>query len=288
MFFACQHYNSKNNHRQEARRVASTQEASRPQLNEQFLKSNKLKSKASTLAKSMLFEFSGKTNSKVSCQRLFLMVSYLLFVNNSCLLVQSEISNANSLDSLQTSQGEYSQVNASDTHTHQRQYAVHSNSLDETLKLIKRREEIERIKSETLIDVFKTKILKLLNVDQVPSPTEINIAHNTIPEPILKEYTRLIRVSRMERNKKYNLRNRFNAEARGSRDLESGEESDLEQDEFFDETVRFNGSVVQQIMLLPKKRKFTFITHSHLALAKHSNECRVVQSKTLICLHRFL
>ena len=185
--------------------------------------------------------------------KMFFLISYfLLFLNNCLLAANAEISiNLNRFPKLDQSS------NLSNHNS--QQYAIKIDKHeDEQLKMLKRREEIERIKSETLIDVFKTKILKLLNVEQVPSPTEINIAHNSIPEPILKEYHRLIRVSRMERNKRYNLKNKFPTETRGSRDLES-DESELEQEDFVDEAVRFNGSVVQKIMLLPNKsKKFIF------------------------------
>ena len=193
-----------------------------------------------------LKELQNKFSFKMPCLKVFFLISHLFLLLNNCSLdVNAEILIQN-LDQLNTS-----------LHNIQ-QYAIGIDKLEEEqLKILKRREEIERIKSETLIDVFKTKILKLLNVEQVPSPTEINIAHNTIPEPILKEYHRLIRVSRMDRNKKFNLRNRFGTEARGSRDLES-DENELEHEEVFDEAIRFNGSVVQRIMLLPNKRIFFF------------------------------
>jgi hypothetical protein len=184
--------------------------------------------------------------------KIFFLISYfLLFLNNCLLAANAEISiNLNRFQKLDQSS------NVSNHNS--QQYAIKIDKHeDEQLKMLKRREEIERIKSETLMDVFKTKILKLLNVEQVPSPTEINIAHNSIPEPILKEYHRLIRVSRMERSKRYNLKNKFPIETRGSRDLES-DENELEHEEFIDEAVRFNGSVVQKIMLLPNKSKHLF------------------------------
>ena len=179
---------------------------------------------------------------KMPCLNFFFIIIYFLLFND-CFLC------ANSENLIQT----YDQLNSS----------LFDRIEEEQFKMLKRREEIEKIKSETLIDVFKTKILKLLNVDQVPSPTEINIAHNSIPEPILKEYHRLIRVSRMERNKKYNIRNKYATETRGSRDLES-DENELEHEDIFDEAIRFNGSVVQRVMILPNKRIYIFFKRSYL------------------------
>lgn len=127
--------------------------------------------------------------------------------------------------------------------THQKQFKQHH-------KMNKNQEELEKHKNEALIDVFKLKLLKLLGVDIVPNPSQFNITKNPVPEPILREYNRLVRMSQSEKNRKRNsnLRNKL---YRGLRDLNSDE---VERNrEVRDEEVRFNGSVVQQITLLPKK-----------------------------------
>ena len=233
-------------------------------------------------------------NSKMCCKTLFLLLASM-----ACVLKAEDSLNVNLNEraqrlnnrinnfKAQASEDTYGQIQANSSNIHRFAAHHHSNKLnqkrsfgnpnaninhnvyantdmqqnqansDEQLKMIKRREEIERIKNEALIDVFKTKILKLLNVDEAPSPSEINIAQNPVPDPILREYNRLIRVSRMEKNKKYHMKNQH-VESRGSRDLES-EEYESENEQFFDESVRFNGSVVQQVMLLPKKCKFCLI-----------------------------
>jgi hypothetical protein len=123
-------------------------------------------------------------------------------------------------------------------------------------KINKNQEELEKLKNEALIDAFKLKLLKLLEVDIVPNASQFNITKNPVPEPILKEYNRLVRMSQSEKNRKRNsnLRNKL---YRGLRDINSDE---VERNrEVRDEAVRFNGSVVQQITLLPKKLcKFNF------------------------------
>jgi hypothetical protein len=131
--------------------------------------------------------------------------------------------------------------------THQKQQ---QHQFKQHHKINKNQEELEKHKNEALIDVFKLKLLKLLGVDIVPNPSQFNITKNPVPEPILREYNRLVRMSQSEKNRKRNsnLRNKL---YRGLRDLNSDE---VERNrEVRDEEVRFNGSVVQQITLLPKK-----------------------------------
>jgi len=102
----------------------------------------------------------------------------------------------------------------------------------------------EVINKKALIDAFKMKLLKLLDVEAAPSPLEVNITKNPIPEPVIREYNKLVKMSKAESNRKY-----FNSLNRGSRDMSlRSHENELE-----DDSVRFNGSVVQQITLLPAK-----------------------------------
>jgi hypothetical protein len=102
----------------------------------------------------------------------------------------------------------------------------------------------EVINKKALIDAFKIKLLKLLDVEAAPSPLEVNITRTPIPEPVIREYNKLVKMSKAESNRKY-----FHSLNRGSRDMSlRSHENELE-----DESVRFNGSVVQQITLLPAK-----------------------------------
>lgn len=138
--------------------------------------------------------------------------------------------------------------------------------------------KVARVDS-ALIDIFKMRLLKLLEIEQAPTPNEINLNENPIPEPILKE---LIQRSEVEQaNRRRNLRSK----GKRSRSLDDFEEDrtttktttttmdeelirdELEkvveaivndQDELENDAVRFNGSVVQQVTLLPKKCFFLF------------------------------
>jgi hypothetical protein len=112
--------------------------------------------------------------------------------------------------------------------------------------------DIDKLKRDALIDGFKSKLLKLLEVDEVPSPSKININTNPIPEPILREYNRLVKMSN---NEKLRRRGSIGAggESRNSRHMSSENSNEIKDYEL--ESVRFNGSYVEQVTLLPKNCK---------------------------------
>lgn len=114
-------------------------------------------------------------------------------------------------------------------------------------------------RSSAMIDAFKMKLLKLLELDKAPEPSEINLNENPIPEPILRE---LVQIGDAERRRRQ--RNNLSSlptgdRSRSKRSLDDLQYEDDDNDdrhdelENLDETVRLNGSVVQQVTLLPKK-----------------------------------
>jgi hypothetical protein len=120
----------------------------------------------------------------------------------------------------------------------------------------KNSKDIDKLKRDALIDGFKAKLLKLLEVDEVPSPSKININTNPIPEPILREYNRLVKMSN---NEKLRRRGGISAggESRNSRHMSSENSNEIKDYEL--ESVRFNGSYVEQVTLLPKNCKINSI-----------------------------
>ena len=113
-------------------------------------------------------------------------------------------------------------------------------------------ESVENSKIEdALVEAFKLKLLQLLDVDQVPKFVQLNMSRTSIPEPIMREYNRLLKISHSERIRiKESTSEKANSNQRSLRERphNGGSPYDLE-----DETVRFNSSIVQQITLLPKK-----------------------------------
>lgn len=129
--------------------------------------------------------------------------------------------------------------------------------------------EYDKIKREVLIDAFKLKLLKLLDLDEAPSPAQVNISRDQIPEPIIKEYEKLLK--QQNGGKSGRAGSRGAGFYRRSRDMPSksmhhneADSSPLppvqdEENEIEEENIRFNGSIVQQLTLLPKKCKKMFI-----------------------------
>ena len=137
--------------------------------------------------------------------------------------------------------------------------------------------EYEKLKREALIEAFKSKLLALLELDEAPSPSQVNITKDQIPEPILKEYERLRsmkqggggeRTSTATSGKQrmsnglanhQNILSSLN-QLQFSRRLREmptmfGGDDAAAADESDEEILRFNGSIVQQLTLLPKKCK---------------------------------
>jgi hypothetical protein len=112
--------------------------------------------------------------------------------------------------------------------------------------------DLEKLKRDILIEGLKVKLLKLLDVDQVPNISSTgDINANPIPEPILREYNRLVKLGA---NKKRAGSVGLNGETRNSRSKSFEENENELQDEEM-EAIRFNGSFVQQLTLLPSKCK---------------------------------
>jgi hypothetical protein len=142
----------------------------------------------------------------------------------------------------------------------------------------------EKIKRDAFIEAFKHKLLKLLDLDEAPTPDQVNITRDQIPEPILQEYNRLMIAQNAKNHNKNNkqTQNADRAVKRISRDMNGVQEAqehqeagvvrmndddgdfnfdvdlfdnvDLNEDGV-DDTIRFNGSVLEQLTLLSKKCK---------------------------------
>jgi hypothetical protein len=112
--------------------------------------------------------------------------------------------------------------------------------------------EYEQLKRDALIDTFKAKLLKLLEIDEAPNAAEVDISRAHIPEPIMREYEKLMHEksgSATVKPKGQNRKSRDVLMHQNGVDLE-----DLNQeDEIEEDNIRFNGSVVQQVTLLPRK-----------------------------------
>jgi hypothetical protein len=130
-------------------------------------------------------------------------------------------------------------------------------------------QENEKLKNnDVLINAFKLKLLQLLEVDQVPSVDAVNISNSQIPEPIMREYNKLLRQQQNAGNH-HHANSYSSSSSRFSRDKpfenDGGEAAANEQDDDGenegatlienDDQIRFNGSVVQKMMLLPKRSK---------------------------------
>jgi hypothetical protein len=118
--------------------------------------------------------------------------------------------------------------------------------------------DYEKLKRDALIDTFKVKLLKLLDIEEAPNAAEVNIKKEQIPEPIMREYERLMKQSEKPPKRVSNGGAQLGRKSRDmlnpySKDVDMDEETlsnELEEDQ-----VRFNGSMVQQLTLLPKKCK---------------------------------
>jgi hypothetical protein len=122
--------------------------------------------------------------------------------------------------------------------------------------------EYEKLKRDALIDTFKIKLLKLLDIEKAPNAAEVNIKKEQIPEPIMREYERLMKQSEKP-PKRASSSGSGNQLGRKSRDMlnpySNDAQADMEEEQLSNELeedqVRFNGSMVQQLTLLPKKCK---------------------------------
>lgn len=115
-------------------------------------------------------------------------------------------------------------------------------------KVLKFDELSNKLKQEALIDVFKIKLLELLDLDEAPSPQEFHINKNPVPEPIMREYNKLLKLSQ-ENNHELKTSAYF---SRRSRDKASEMSHDKELN-LAEELIRFNSSIVQEVTLLPHK-----------------------------------
>lgn len=126
--------------------------------------------------------------------------------------------------------------------------------------------------SSAMIDAFKMKLLKLLELDKAPEPSEINLNENPIPEPILRELVQLSETERRRRQRNTpHHHHSASSRVRSRRSLDDDDDEDDNDDELVKDDsdedsdeqqnvisekideMRFNGSVVQQVTLLPKK-----------------------------------
>jgi hypothetical protein len=113
-------------------------------------------------------------------------------------------------------------------------------------------ERLKNLEKKAFVDVFKVKLLELLGIDKVPDPSKLNIGNKPIPEAILNEYKKLVQKSNENNNKRRLHR----------RDLSSptittaSTTRHYNEEDTFNTMVRFNGSVVKRITMLPKKSKF--------------------------------
>lgn len=101
-------------------------------------------------------------------------------------------------------------------------------------------DDYEKIKQQAIINSFKAKLVKLLGIDFMPESVFMSNMTNPLPEPIIKDEQHLSRmrsISRKVRNKE--IRNYVHAESKETDEQEH--------------SINLNGSIVQQITLLPDK-----------------------------------
>lgn len=112
-----------------------------------------------------------------------------------------------------------------------------------------------KLKQEALIDVFKIKLLELLDLDEAPSPKDFNININPVPEPIMREYNKLLKLSHDSiQNSDSKSPALFSRRMRDKSEHDKTSEFDT-----VDELIRFNSSIIQDITLLPHKSNFKLI-----------------------------
>ncbi|CAF0980816.1 unnamed protein product [Brachionus calyciflorus] len=110
-------------------------------------------------------------------------------------------------------------------------------------------EEYERLKQQAIIDAFKLKLLKLLDVDTVPPSVFTSNMTNPVPEPILTNYEDLIKSQTIPSSKKRNIISRKSRNKEIKQNVVV-EEHELNEEE---EMIKLNGSLVQRVTLLPSK-----------------------------------
>jgi len=128
-------------------------------------------------------------------------------------------------------------------------------------KILKFDEISNKLKQDALIDVFKLKLLELLDLDEAPSPSDFNINKNPVPEPIMREYNKLLKMSQQQQQQQHHHHqdnNKHASSAMYSRRIRDKQvetpnnNNDIDHDH---ELIRFNSSVVQEVTLLPNRVK---------------------------------
>jgi hypothetical protein len=135
---------------------------------------------------------------------------------------------------------------------------------NDNMNELKRNDELtEEQTREALIQVFKMKLLELLDIDSIPSPSEIEKTSNPVPEAILKQYKQLEKLTSEANAKrakngrialKHRLKNWHSRPSRENLDDSSHEIDELKQEADLDDEetsfIRFNSSIVDQITLV--------------------------------------
>jgi hypothetical protein len=101
----------------------------------------------------------------------------------------------------------------------------------------------------------------LLDLEEAPNAAEVNIKKEQIPEPIMREYEKLMKQTEKQQQQP---RAATKTNQRKSRDLltnynRNNDVDALEEElanEIEEDNIRFNGSMVQQLTLLPRKCNF--------------------------------
>jgi hypothetical protein len=119
-------------------------------------------------------------------------------------------------------------------------------------KILKLDELSNKLKQDALIDVFKIKLLELLDLDEAPKPQEIDINKSPVPEPIMREYNKLLRMSQYDDLRPYDSPSQKTQAFYSRRHRDKSEKNSHEFDAN-DEHIRFNSSLVQEVTLLPHK-----------------------------------
>ena len=118
--------------------------------------------------------------------------------------------------------------------------------------ILKLDELSNKLKQDALIDVFKIKLLELLDLDEAPKPQDIDINKSPVPEPIMREYNKLLRMSQYD-DQRSDSSSPKNQQAFYSRRYRDKSEKNAHEFDANDEHIRFNSSLVQEVTLLPHK-----------------------------------
>lgn len=118
-------------------------------------------------------------------------------------------------------------------------------------KILKLDELSNKLKQDALIDVFKIKLLELLDLDEAPKLQDIDINKSPVPEPIMREYNKLLRMSQLD-DQAYESSSPKTSAFFSRRYRDKSEEKSHEFDAN-DEHIRFNSSLVQEVTLLPHR-----------------------------------